>query len=63
MERKNEVHYQRSWHKDDKISGRIWKAVETEAGKIRMGKAKGGRKERRSREGVSREKTEKEREE
>ena len=44
--------------KDDKISRRVWEAVETKAGKIRMEKAKRRRKEAR-REGTEEERKEK----
>ena len=47
--------------KDDKVSGRMWKAVETEARKIGVAKAKRGRSKRGSRKEKrrkSREKTE-----
>jgi len=36
--------------KDDEVPGGIWQTVETNTGKVRMGKAKGGREKRKSRE-------------
>jgi len=33
------------------MSGEVWKAVETKAGKVRMAKAEGGGVERRSKRG------------
>ena len=36
--------------KDDAVPGEMWQTVETNIGKVRMGKAKGGRGKGRSRE-------------
>ena len=45
--------------KDDEMSRRMWEAVETEAGKIRVGKTKRRRGERRRRKETRRERVEK----
>jgi len=44
--------------KDDKMSGRMQKAIEAEAGKVRMAETEGTRREERSRKETRREETE-----
>jgi len=48
---------------NDKVSGRVWKTVEVNTEKVRIGETEGGRSKRRSRKKIRRERKEKERKE